>query len=155
MGTDKLDLVLQTGDLVDEGGSYALWNNTLSMLDRLGMNRLFALGNHELEGGLDPNTVIYNQNSSSYYAIETGNVFVATITYNSFSETTLNQLIADAQASTAAWKILVTHQPPYYTNVQAGMAESMQKSISDACQQAGIDVVLSVMTTPTPAPNPC
>ena len=143
VGTDKLDLVLQTGDLVDEGGSYALWNNTLSMLDRLGMNRLFALGNHELEGGLDPNTVIYNQNSSSYYAIETGNVFVATITYNSFSETTLNQLIADAQASTADWKILVTHQPPYYTNVQAGMAESMQKSISDACQQAGIDVVLS------------
>ncbi len=140
----NFDLTIQTGDLVDDGGSYALWNNTFSMLEELPTGRLFAIGNHEQSGSLDPNALIYNQEGgSSYYSAQYGNVFVATIAYNSFSQQVLEQLKADAQASQASWKILVTHQPPYYTNKVAGMDASTQQAIAQAAQEAGIDVVLS------------
>mgnify|MGYP000781857359 CR=1 FL=1 len=140
----NFDLTIQTGDLVDNGGSYALWNNTFSMLEELPTGRLFAIGNHEQSGSLDPNALIYNQEGgSSYYSAQYGNVFVATIAYNSFSQQVLEQLKADAQASQATWKILVTHQPPYYTNKVAGMDASTQQAIAQAVQEAGIDVVLS------------
>ena len=140
----NFDLTIQTGDLVDNGGSYALWNNTFSMLEELPTGRLFAIGNHEQSGSLDPNALIYNQEGgSSYYSAQYGNVFVATIAYNSFSQQVLEQLKADAQASQATWKILVTHQPPYYTNKVAGMDASTQRAVAQAVQEAGIDVVLS------------
>ena len=140
----NFDLTIQTGDLVDNGGSYALWNNTFSMLEELPTGRLFAIGNHEQSGSLDPNALIYNQEGgSSYYSAQYGNVFVATIAYNSFSQQVLEQLKADAQASQATWKILVTHQPPYYTNAVAGMDASTQRAVAQAVQEAGIDVVLS------------
>ena len=114
------------------------------MLEELPTGRLFAIGNHEQSGSLDPNALIYNQeNGSSYYSAQYGNVFVATIAYNSFSQQVLEQLKADAQASQATWKILVTHQPPYYTNTVAGMDASTQQAIAQAAQEAGIDVVLS------------
>ena len=144
VGIENYDLTIQTGDLVDDGGSYALWNNTFSMLEELPTGRLFAIGNHEQSGSLDPNALIYNQEGgSSYYSAQYGNVFVATIAYNSFSQQVLEQLKADAQASHASWKILVTHQPPYYTNKVAGMDASTQQAIAQAAQEAGIDVVLS------------
>ena len=144
VGIENYDLTIQTGDLVDNGGSYALWNNTFSMLEELPTGRLFAIGNHEQSGSLDPNALIYNQEGgSSYYSAQYGNVFVATIAYNSFSQQVLEQLKADAQASQATWKILVTHQPPYYTNKVAGMDASTQQAIAQAVQEAGIDVVLS------------
>ena len=144
VGIENYDLTIQTGDLVDDGGSYALWNNTFSMLEELPTGRLFAIGNHEQSGSLDPNALIYNQEGgSSYYSAQYGNVFVATIAYNSFSQQVLEQLKADAQASQATWKILVTHQPPYYTNKVAGMDASTQQAIAQAAQEAGIDVVLS------------
>ena len=141
---DNYDLTIQTGDLVDDGGSYALWNNTFSMLEELPTGRLFAIGNHEQSGSLDPSALIYNQEGgSSYYSAQYGNVFVATIAYNSFSQQVLEQLKADAQASQASWKILVTHQPAYYTNTVAGMDASTQQAVAQAVQEAGIDVVLS------------
>ena len=144
VGIENYDLTIQTGDLVDDGGSYALWNNTFSMLEELPTGRLFAIGNHEQSGSLDPNALIYNQEGgSSYYSAQYGNVFVATIAYNSFSQQVLEQLKADAKASQATWKILVTHQPPYYTNKVAGMDASTQQAIAQAAQEAGIDVVLS------------
>ena len=144
VGIENYDLTIQTGDLVDDGGSYALWNNTFSMLEELPTGRLFAIGNHEQSGSLDPNALIYNQEGgSSYYSAQYGNVFVATIAYNSFSQQVLEQLKADAQASQATWKILVTHQPPYYTNAVAGMDASTQRAVAQAVQEAGIDVVLS------------
>ena len=144
VGIENYDLTIQTGDLVDDGGSYALWNNTFSMLEELPTGRLFAIGNHEQSGSLDPNALIYNQEGgSSYYSAQYGNVFVATIAYNSFSQQVLEQLKADAQASHASWKILVTHQPAYYTNTVAGMDASTQQAVAQAVQEAGIDVVLS------------
>lgn len=136
------DLVVQTGDLVDDGSSYVHWASTLTMLDSLSTDSLFAVGNHE-QGSIDVNTAIYNQNDSNYYSIEAGNTFIATFAFNGFTEEALNQMIADAQASDATWKLLVMHQPPYYTNPGAGMGVPTQQQIAAAAETAGIDVVLS------------
>ena len=137
------DLTIQTGDLVDNGGNYSYWDKTFTMLDGLTGSRLFAVGNHEQDGSGDPNTTFYNQGDSNYYSAVYGNAFVATLAYNGFTAKSLAKLVSDAQASNATWKILVMHQPVYYTNAVAGMGENAQKQVYTAAQEAGIDVVLS------------
>ena len=146
VGVKGLDLTVQTGDLVDSGGNYAYWDSTLSMLEKLDTDRFFSLGNHELEGGLPIGTLLYHQENPDYTSAEYGNVYFASIAINGGTagyEKALEWLVADAQASQATWKILVTHQPPYYTNKVAGMDASTQQAIAQAAQEAGIDVVLS------------
>ena len=146
VGVEGLDLTVQTGDLVDSGGNYAYWDSTLSMLEKLDTDRFFSLGNHELEGGLPIGTLLYHQENPDYTSAEYGNVYFASIAINGGTagyEKALEWLVADAQASHASWKILVTHQPAYYTNTVAGMDASTQQAIAQAAQEAGIDVVLS------------
>ena len=146
VGVEGLDLTIQTGDLVDSGGNYAYWDSTLSMLEKLDTDRFFSLGNHELEGGLPIGTLLYHQENPDYTSAEYGNVYFASIAINGGTagyEKALEWLVADAQASHASWKILVTHQPAYYTNAVAGMDASTQQAIAQAAQEAGIDVVLS------------
>ena len=146
VGVEGLDLTIQTGDLVDSGGNYAYWDSTLSMLEKLDTDRFFSLGNHELEGGLPIGTLLYHQENPDYTSAEYGNVYFASIAINGGTagyEKALEWLVADAQASHASWKILVTHQPAYYTNTVAGMDASTQRAVAQAVQEAGIDVVLS------------
>ena len=146
VGVEGLDLTIQTGDLVDSGGNYAYWDSTLSMLEKLDTDRFFSLGNHELEGGLPIGTLLYHQENPDYTSAEYGNVYFASIAINGGTagyEKALEWLVADAQASHASWKILVTHQPAYYTNAVAGMDASTQQAVAQAVQEAGIDVVLS------------
>ena len=146
VGVEGLDLTIQTGDLVDSGGNYAYWDSTLSMLEKLDTDRFFSLGNHELEGGLPIGTLLYHQENPDYTSAEYGNVYFASIAINGGTagyEKALEWLVADAQASHASWKILVTHQPAYYTNAVAGMDASTQRAVAQAVQEAGIDVVLS------------
>ena len=146
VGVEGLDLTVQTGDLVDSGGNYAYWDSTLSMLEKLDTDRFFSLGNHELEGGLPIGTLLYHQENPDYTSAEYGNVYFASIAINGGTagyEKALEWLVADAQASQASWKILVTHQPAYYTNAVAGMDASTQQAVAQAVQEAGIDVVLS------------
>ena len=137
------DLTIQTGDLVDNGGNYSYWDKTFTLLDGLTGSRLFAVGNHEQDGSGDPNTTFYNQGDSNYYSAVYGNAFVATLAYNGFTAESLAKLVSDAQASDATWKLLIMHQPVYYTNAVAGMGENAQKQVYTAAQEAGIDVVLS------------
>lgn len=137
------DLAIQTGDLVDNGGNYGLWDSTLKMLDPIKFGRLFAVGNHEQDGSGDPNTTFYNQGDSNYYSAVYGNTFVATLSFNGFTQEALAKLVSDAKASNATWKLLVMHQPVYYTNAIAGISADTQKQIYTAAQEAGIDVVLA------------
>ena len=137
------DLAIQTGDLVDNGGNYGLWDSTLKMLDPIKFGRLFAVGNHEQDGSGDPNTTFYNQGDSNYYSAVYGNTFVATLSFNGFTPEALAKLVSDAKASNATWKLLVMHQPVYYTNAIAGISADTQKQIYTAAQEAGIDVVLA------------
>lgn len=137
------DLAIQTGDLVDNGGNYGFWDSTLKMLEPIKFGRLFAVGNHEQDGSGDPNTTFYNQGDSNYYSAVYGNTFVATLSFNGFTPEALAKLVSDAKASNATWKLLVMHQPVYYTNAIAGISADTQKQIYTAAQEAGIDVVLA------------
>ncbi len=157
VGIENYDLTIQTGDLVDDGGSYALWNNTFSMLEELPTGRLFAIGNHEQSGSLDPNALIYNQEGgSSYYSARYGNVFVATIAYNSFSQQVLEQLKADAQASPGhledpgyppAALITPTRWRVWTPPPSRPLPRPRKRPASTWCSLA--------TTIPTPGQNPC
>lgn len=139
------DLTVQTGDLVDSGSNYGYWDGTLEMLSGLDNDRLFCLGNHEFEGGLDVSKLLYNQEINDYFSVEYGNVYIASIAYGGGSAgyaAALEWLKEDAAASDATWKILATHQPAYYTNA-AGGNDAVHDIIPLAAQQAGIDIVLS------------
>jgi Icc-related predicted phosphoesterase len=142
---------IQTGDLVDSGKVYTNWT---SALDIFAKNKklssteiLHAIGNHEREGDseLTASQSIFNMPNVNHYSVEYGNVYVATLSY-AFSEAQLKAdlewLIEDAAKSDALWKVVVTHQPAYYTNT-AGSNELMHELLPAAAEKAGIDFVFS------------
>lgn len=142
---------IQTGDLVDSGSSYSNWVAALNIFAKdktiSSTEILHAIGNHELEGDskLTASQRIFNMPDANHYSVEYGNVYVATISY-AFSESQLKEdlewLIEDANNSSAQWKIVVTHQPAYYTNT-AGSNELMNELLPAAAEEAGIDFVFS------------
>ena len=145
VGVNNKDFVIQTGDFVDSGSTYAYWDNTLGMLDSIVIPRFFALGNHEKEGGLRISQLMYNRENNDYYSTQIGNVYIATINHAGGEigyEKELEWLVEDASKSNATWKILVTHGPAYYSNPDGG-SETAHDLIPAAVQAAGIDVVLS------------
>ncbi len=54
----------------------------------------------------------------------------------------LEWLVEDANQSQAKWRILVTHQPPYYTNPQGGNS-LFNELVPEYAERAGIDFVFS------------
>ena len=142
---------IQTGDLVDSGKVYTNWT---AALDIFAKNKklssteiLHAIGNHEREGDseLTASQSIFNMPDANHYSVEYGNVYVATLSY-AFSEAQLKAdlewLAEDAAESDALWKVVVTHQPAYYTNT-AGSNELMHELLPAAAEKAGIDFVFS------------
>ena len=137
-------LLIQTGDLVDRGNSYAQRVAAYNQLAKMGdVDRIYALGNHEKEGDGGVNSHILSQTGDQgYYSVSFGNLYVAVIDYGAVNEESLQWLVEDAYASDARWKFLVTHQPAYYTNA-AGGNETIHNLVPQYAEQAGIDLVLS------------
>lgn len=137
-------LLIQTGDLVDRGNSYAQRVAAYNQLAKMGdVDRIYALGNHEKEGDGGVNSHILSQTGDQgYYSVSFGNLYVAVIDYGAVDEESLQWLVEDAYASDARWKFLVTHQPAYYTNA-AGGNETIHNLVPQYAEQAGIDLVLS------------
>ena len=144
------DLGIQTGDAVELGSLYSDWDKTLGLMDNLKSNQvmLHTIGNHELTGesGDKISSAIYNLKNPSYYSVNYGLVYVATISYMSSMndyKTALEWLINDASQSKALYKILVMHQPAYYTNVTDPSNEQLQELLPAYAEKAGIDIVFS------------
>ncbi len=149
------DFGLQTGDAVDNAGSYAYWNGIGNVFSSglLGETDIIhVLGNHEYTG--DANGI----NAAHYfnlpgttdeaplaYSFEYGNVYVAAMTYltGSMVDEAAKWLIEDAAQSTANWKILTLHQPIYFTNLGGGTTREMMDKLAAATDEAGIDFVFS------------
>lgn len=142
---------IQTGDLVDAAGVYSNWTSALDIFSKNSLTKnldiLHVIGNHELEGDkeLTAASEIYAMPDKDHYSVEYGNVYIATISY-AFSKTQLQEdlewLKKDADKSDALWKVVVTHQPAYYTNT-AGSNELMHELLPEAAEEAGIDFVFS------------
>lgn len=143
------DFGVQLGDYVDDPANYSYWDNIQTPFDQLNFtDMLHVIGNHE-EGSADTDAVhansIFNTKSKDYYSVTYGNVYVATIAYTTDKDKlqeAADWLEKDAAASNAQWKILVMHQPPYYTNGSGGNG-LVNEIIPPACDKAGIDFVFS------------
>ena len=153
LNQEGFDFGIQTGDAVDDATSYEYWMNIVDLLgaDALGNTDIIhVLGNHEFAGDATAgrSSLIYNLPVSGYgghYSVVYDSVYIAVINYTSNrSELSiaLEWLKEDAKKSTAAWKILVMHQPPYYTNTSGGNNE-IHDMVPKAVEEAGIDFVFS------------
>ena len=141
-----VDFGLQTGDYVDNGSNYAMWEEIQEVFSASfpTVDYIHTLGNHEYYG--DATGAIANKllqlPSKDYYSVEYGDVYVAVINNSADLEEACQWLIDDAAKSDCTWKVLSIHQPPYYTNANGG-SERFNKAIPAAADAAGIDVVFS------------
>ncbi len=142
-----VDFGLQTGDFVDNGGSYTLYRQIFDVFQNSAMSDktlLTVFGNHEYYGALNgdtPNAVLQSP-ARDYYSVERGDVYLAVINNNADLEKAAAWLIEDAAKSDCAWKVLSLHQPPYYTNVN-GDSGKFNAILPAAADAAGIDAVFS------------
>ena len=148
------DFGIQTGDAVDDATAYSHWNDIVNLfgVERFGStDMIHVLGNHEYAGdkNADAATNFFNlptqAKPGSYYSLTYGNVYLAVVNYtgtsNQLSEA-MDWLSKDAAQSNATWKVLLMHQPAYYTNSYGGNAEIFN-AVPAVCEAAGIDVVFS------------
>ena len=145
------DFGVQTGDFVDNAGAYQQWADVLSSFSGgFGdIDMIHALGNHEYGSGMnvDAASAINMLPDQKYYSVTYGSVYVAVINYLYTSDASRAQeaaewLIEDAKESDAVWKVLIMHQPPYYTNPTGGNSY-VHEYIPAAVDEAGIDFVFS------------
>ncbi len=142
------DFGIQTGDYVDNGGNYNMWEEMDATFNEAfdGADVIHTMGNHEYYGDADgvAARAIFGHTDAEkdYYSVEYGNVYVAVINYSASLKEACEWLIEDANASSAQWKFLSVHQPAYYTNVNGG-SQRFHASIPAAAEAAGIDAVFS------------
>ena len=147
IGQKDPDFGLQTGDFVDNGGSYGHWEELFNVFAASPVgNKSVAhvLGNHEYYGdfsGSVANTVL-NLPDPDFFSYEINNVYVAVINNSADLTEAMEWLKADAAATECKWKVLSVHQSVYYTNPDGGN-QRFHDVIPAACDEAGIDVVFS------------
>lgn len=141
-------LGIQTGDLIENGGLYNDWIGGLNLFsDMKDTDMLHVVGNHEIYGDTygDIAEKIFAQPNKKYYSVEYGNVYVATISYSDSRDQydeAFKWLEEDAAKSDCQWKILVMHQPAYYTNAEGGNGY-VHDNLPQYAEKAGIDFVFS------------
>ena len=153
-GTD-FTFGIHTGDIVDNAGDYANWEAAGKAFTTgvLGNTDIFhTLGNHEYTGDY------YAVNATHYYDLpgskdtapeaystEYGNVYIASMGFLNNLElykSVLEWIKEDAAQSDATWKILVVHQPPYYTN-PGGATMGYRELVTEVADEIGLDFVFS------------
>ena len=150
----EFDFGIQTGDAVDDATAYSHWNGITNLfgVERFGStDMIHVLGNHEYAGdaNADAATNYFNLPTAakpgSYYSLTYGDVYLAVVNYTGTApqlKEAMDWLAKDAAQSNATWKVLLMHQPAYYTNSYGGNAE-IYNTVPDVCEAAGIDVVFS------------
>ncbi|MDY2902406.1 MAG: phosphodiester glycosidase family protein, partial [Bacilli bacterium] len=153
LNRENYNFGIQTGDAVDDATSYEYWMGIVELLGADALddtNIIHVLGNHEFAGDEKAmrSSLIYNLPTSGFgghYSVVYDSVYIAVINYTSNKAelaTALEWIKQDAAKTTAAWKILVMHQPPYYTNTAGGNNE-IHDMVPSAVEEAGIDFVFS------------
>ncbi len=152
-GFGHFSLGIQLGDAVEEPALYYSWQGFLEAVERADgafahTDMLHVIGNHEQfadENATAANAIFAMDPEATHYSVTYGNVYVATIDFTQDRaqlEEAAEWLIRDAKASSAPWKILVMHQPPYYTNVEGG-SNIVHEILPPAIDEAGISFVFS------------
>lgn len=153
LNDEEYNFGIQIGDAIDQANDYDDWAGIGEIVGEkmLGdIDMISVMGNHEYYGDADASiaSAIYNNDvteAGSYYSVEYGNIYMAVINFcdntNQIKEAA-NWLKKDAANSDAVWKVLLTHQPAYFTN-SVGGNDPVYEYLPDACEEAGISVVFS------------
>ncbi len=144
------DFGVQTGDAVDESGSYAEWMDAMELftLPEWGdMDWLHVLGNHDILDITNNDKAakpIFGVNED-YYSLEYGDVYIAVMNYTTDRQTVKEfgeWLVEDAAKSSCTWKFVFSHSSVYYTN-PTYEAQMYQEVLPSYMQEAGIDFYMS------------
>ncbi|MCM3717327.1 phosphodiester glycosidase family protein [Fictibacillus phosphorivorans] len=150
--------MIHVGDIIDESSKFNQWDQTLGVFSKYENIRstdlVAALGNHEYMGDADGSLAKAILNfpkngpeidKGGTYSVDYNNMHISVLGYST-NETILDQqlqwLKKDMKRSDKPWKILVTHQPPYYTNPFGGN-EKIKEKIPPIADELGIDIVFS------------
>ncbi|VEU83278.1 CotH kinase family protein [Acholeplasma hippikon] len=151
----RYDFGISTGDLVDELSKWDPFYQTSRVLAESwigNVDMISALGNHEYMGDGDGrisgayyNLPGHENGPVTHYSVRYGSVYIAVINFTQDRAGLINSLewiVEDANNSDAAWKILVAHQPTYYTNIIGGNG-LFYEVVPQYATLAGIDFVFS------------
>jgi trimeric autotransporter adhesin len=150
--------MIHVGDIIDESSKFKQWDDTLGVLTKYNniqsTDFVAALGNHEYmgdgDGSLAKAILNFPENGPEIdkggtYSVDYNNMHISVLGYstdNSVLDQQLQWLKEDMKNSNKPWKILVTHQPPYYTNPFGGN-ERFKEKIPPVADELGIDIVFS------------
>lgn len=149
--------LLQTGDLVDNGGRGQYWDEVgEQVFDGLDLQMAPVAGNHETYGDLDYNsqsekrTAIFSnmydlpENGAigeSNYSFDRGDIHFAVLNSNFDIDRQIEWLTQDIRSSTRTWNVVVGHFSYYggHHAEDAGLASDRPK-ITAALEQLGVDL---------------
>lgn len=150
IGENDFTFGAQLGDFVETASLYAYWDQILKAFDNpavAGTDMIHVTGNHELMAAdAGKNAKALFNNDPQHYSVTYGNVYVAVIGYadeRGLCEANAEWLIKDAAQSNATWKIVLSHQPVYFTNELDNTTDLTNRIMAPAYNEAGIDFVFS------------
>lgn len=153
----KYHFGIHTGDVVDDSGKYAQLDTVSKVFSGSGvadLDIIQTLGNHEYMGDTKGTAakLYYNtpqngpkENKGGAYSVEYGNVYFASLGYCTDKDTIqkeLEWLKEDVSKTTKKWKVVLTHQPVYYSNPD-GNQDTYKEMLPEVMDELGIDFVFS------------
>ncbi|MCQ2418403.1 MAG: phosphodiester glycosidase family protein [Clostridia bacterium] len=143
----NVDFGIQTGDFVDNGGSFNHWEELFGVFgdsDIASNDMIHVLGNHEYYGDFSGSVAnkVLELPDPDFYSVEYNDVYVAVINNSADLNDAAAWLVEDAAKSDCTWKVMTVHQPAYYTNLGGG-SEKFNEILAPAADAADIDVVFS------------
>jgi predicted phosphodiesterase len=153
MDAENARFVINTGDLVGSGGDYGLWGSEFfaPSYQLFRDTPLFPVrGNHD-EGGnwyLDFFSMPSGSGTELYYSFECGDThFTILDTEQSWTpgSAQYNWLASDLDATTATWKIVAFHRPPFSSGPHAidGEVSSLRQYLVPLFEANGVTLVLN------------
>ncbi len=152
------DAIIHLGDFIDDSSLFNQWDFITSLLGKYGkansIDMINVLGNHEYMGdpSADKAKNIFNtptngikENIGGVYSVDYNDIHFSVISFTSDKELLkkeLEWLKEDINNSDKKLKILLTHQPPYYTNPDGGN-ELIKEMLPPVAEELGIDLVFS------------
>ena len=152
------DAIIHVGDFIDDASIFQQWDYISSLFNNYtktnSIDMINVLGNHEYMG--DPNaekgktifsipTKGIDENLDGVYSVDYNDVHFSVIGFTSdkaLLEKKLDWLRNDVKKSDKKLKILLTHQPPYYTNPEGGNG-LIKEMLPPVVDELGIDIVFS------------
>ncbi len=152
------DFIINTGDLVDNGGDFKQWQRMFNLASSSLMNTVMqpATGNHELKGDYAnvenfniANLPDQDTTTGVYYSFDYNTAHVAVLNTNSLnddgtlSNDQLEWLKADMSGSSKAWKFVALHKAPYSngSHFDDDDVSALRTQLSTLMPELGVDIV--------------